>query len=506
MTAAPAVKPIAKVLVANRGEIAVRVIRACHEMGIPAAVVHTDVDRHSRAVRLADEAYSIGGPEAKSSYLVKEKIIAAAKACGADAIHPGYGFLSENAAFAQAVIDAGLIWIGPNPRAIDAMGDKINSRRRMIEAGVPVIPGVERASFDEASLRAAALEIGLPVMLKATAGGGGKGIRLVTEEAELWPAYQRVTSEAGKAFGNATVYLEKAVEGPHHIEFQVFGDKHGQVIHLYERECSIQRRHQKVVEETPSPFLTPEVRAQMAKAAVAAAKAIDYDNAGTIEFLVDKQRKFYFLEMNTRLQVEHPITEMTLGVDLVKEQIRVAQGERLSWKQDDLVPRGHAIEVRICAEDPDNGYLPDVGVISAVSVPAGPGIRVDSAIFRGLEVSVYYDPMLAKLIASGTTRDEAIARLRQALGELKIAGVKTNVPLLGAIVRDADFRAGVYDTKFLEGWQRPPMREDLLQAALVMAALAKHTAGGAARAATLATAPAESQWKSYGRRRGVRRT
>ena len=494
-----------KVLVANRGEIAVRVIRACHEMGIAAVAVHSTVDRTSRAVRLADEAVDIGGPESKTSYLDGGKIVAAAKKCGADAIHPGYGFLSENAGFARLVRDAGLVWVGPNPDAIDAMGDKINARRRMIAAGVPVAPGIDQENFDESSLVAAARKIGFPVMLKASGGGGGKGIRMIKDEAELWPAYQRVVSEAGKAFGSGRVYVEKFVEGPHHIEFQVFGDKHGQVVHLFERECSVQRRHQKVVEETPSPFLTEKVREEMAKAAVAAAKAIGYDNAGTVEFLVDKHRNFYFLEMNTRLQVEHPITELTLGVDLVREQLRVAAGERLSFRQEALAPRGHAVEVRICAEDPDNNYLPDVGRIHAVSVPGGPGIRVDSAIYRGLEVSVYYDSMLAKLIAFGATRDDALARMRQALSEFKISGIKTNISLLSGIMRNDAFRRGEYDTRFLEVWERPAARVDALDAAIVAAALTKHMKAGNGKALVAGTAALASGWKIDARRRGVKR-
>ena len=495
-----------KVLIANRGEIALRIVRGCHALGIPAAMVYSTADRRSRAVRLADDAVEIGPPEARASYLSIDKILDAAAKVGADAIHPGYGFLAENAEFARRAKDAGITFIGPHADAIDAMGDKINARRRMQAAGVPVIPGVESESFDRASLERAAAEIGYPVMLKASAGGGGKGIRVVRDKSELWPAYERSVGEATKAFGNGTVYVEKFLEGPHHIEFQIFGDRHGNAVHLFERECSIQRRHQKVVEETPSPFVTDELRAAMAKAAVAAAKAIDYDNAGTIEFLVDRHRDFYFLETNTRLQVEHPITEEILGVDLVKEQLRVAAGEPLSWKQEDLVPRGHAIEVRICAEDPDNNYLPSTGTIEALTQPAGAGVRIDSALDVGLEVSLHYDPMLAKLITWGQDRHEAAARMKQALSEMKIAGVRTNIPLLGAVVREERFLDGKYDTSYLDDFERPPMRPEHLEAALIGAALQRHLRGEASRRRVESTSAASmSGWKTDARLRGVHR-
>ncbi|MCB9832314.1 MAG: acetyl-CoA carboxylase biotin carboxylase subunit [Planctomycetes bacterium] len=494
-----------KVLIANRGEIAVRVIRACRALGMKAVMVYSTADRLSRAVLMADEAYCIGEPEARKSYLDGDKILAVAKACGAGAIHPGYGFLSENAAFARKVEEAGIAFVGPNATAIDAMGDKINSRHAMMKAKVPVIPGIERPSFTKEELAAAAKEIGYPVMLKATAGGGGKGIRIVHQEKDLWSAYERSVGESEKAFGNGTVFVEKAVEGPHHIEFQIFGDKHGNAVHLFERECSVQRRHQKVVEESPSPFMTPELREKMGVAAVKAAQAIGYDNAGTVEFLVDKHRNFYFLEVNTRLQVEHPITELVVGVDLVVEQLRVAAGAKLSFTQEELKQTGHAIELRICAEDPDNNYLPDIGRIESVILPDGPGVRLDSALAAGTEVTLHYDPMLAKLIAWGHDRSEAIGRLKQALTEFKISGLKTNIPFLGDILRDSRFIEGVYDTSFLEGFEKPPLRQDVLEAAIVAAVLFRHVEGGAGMKLVSSGGKGLDPWKSYGRVRGARR-
>jgi acetyl-CoA carboxylase, biotin carboxylase subunit len=499
-------RKLERVLVANRGEIAIRIIRGCHALGIPTSIIHSTADRDTMAVRLADEAWCVGPPEARESYLNIERILEVATLAGCDAIHPGYGFLAENADFARRVIAQGLVWVGPHPDAIEGMGDKINARRTMIEAGVPVVPGIESDSFTEASLAAAARDIGYPVMLKATAGGGGKGIRIVESEAGLWDAYARSVSEAEKSFGDGTVYMEKAVLGPHHIEFQVFGDKHGNYVHLYDRECSVQRRHQKVVEEAPSPFVTPELRADMAAASVEAARAIGYDNAGTVECLVDRDRNFYFLEMNTRLQVEHPVTEEILGVDLVAEQLRVAAGHPLSFRQEDLVPRGHAIEVRVCAEDPSKNFMPALGRIKALTVPSGPGVRVDSALFPGLEVTLHYDSMLAKLIVWGKDRDMALARLRQALGEFKIAGLETNLPFLGGIVRDPRFVAGDYDTSFLDDHEAPEISAERLQAAMIAAVLHKHTRHESARRALTATqGQGLDPWKSYARNRGVRR-
>jgi acetyl-CoA carboxylase biotin carboxylase subunit len=463
------------------------------------------VDRTERFVLLATEAVCIGEPEVSASYLNQSKIISVAKATGADAIHPGYGFLAENAIFARAVNEAGLRFIGPAPDCIEAMGDKVNARAAMIEAGVPVIPGVERDNFDEASLREAAASIGFPVMLKASAGGGGKGIRIVEDANDLWRSYERVVSESEKSFGDGRVFLERALIAPHHVEVQILGDHHGNVVHLLERECSIQRRHQKVVEETPSPFLTPKLRAEMTESAVVAARALGYTNAGTVEFLVDAEKNFYFLEVNTRLQVEHPVTEEILGIDIVELQLRVAAGEPLPFTQGDLVPRGHSIEVRICAEDADNGFMPAVGRIVALTLPSGPGVRIDSGLYRGQEITLHYDPMLGKLIVWGENRDVAIGRLKQALAEFKIAGVKTNISLLGDIVRDQRFQDGVYDTSFLSSFAKPPLREDQLKAALIGAALAKHTGGSRGQRRDQDNA-AQDPWKMSGRMRGVQRS
>ncbi len=497
--------PIKKVLIANRGEVAVRIVRACRSMGIETVAVYSHADRTERFVLLASQAVCLGAPEARVSYLNQEKIIEAARQTGADAIHPGYGFLAENASFARAVKAADLVFIGPDASCIEAMGDKVNARAAMIEAGVPVIPGVERDLFDEVSLREAADTIGYPVMLKASAGGGGKGIRIVEEPDELWPAYERVVSESEKSSGDGRVFLERALIGPHHVEVQILADHHGNVVHLLERECSIQRRHQKVIEESPSPFLTRELRARMVESAVVAARALGYTNAGTVEFLVDDQREFYFLEVNTRLQVEHPVTEEILGVDVVELQLRVAAGEPLPFSQDQVQARGHSIEARICAEDADSGFMPAVGRIVALTLPSGPGVRIDSGLHRGQEITLHYDPMLGKLVVWGETRTAAIGRLKQALAEFKIAGIKTNIALLGDIVRDERFQSGIYDTSFLDSLVKVPLREAQLTAALIGAALAKHA--GASRLQRSAEGEStQDAWKMAGRRRGMERS
>jgi acetyl-CoA carboxylase biotin carboxylase subunit len=438
-----------KILIANRGEIALRVIRACTELGIESVAIYSEADRHALHVREAGEAYCVGPPAASQSYLDGDKIIEVARACGAQAIHPGYGFLSENAGFSAAVEAAQLTFIGPTAAQIRAMGDKVAARALMKRSGVPITPGTEAAVEDVATLKSAAAAIGYPVMIKAAGGGGGKGIRIVPSEADLLMAFERARSEAASSFKNAAVYLEKYLEHPHHIEFQVLGDGHGRVIHLGERECSIQRRHQKVIEECPSPFMTPDLRRAMGEAAVRAAAAIKYRNAGTIEFLVDGSRRFYFLEMNTRLQVEHAITEEVTGIDLVRVQILIAAGHA------DALPaevsfRGHAIEARICAEDPERQFAPVTGRVTNLDLPGGRGVRVDGSLFEGMEVSVYYDPMLAKLIVRGADRAEAIARLRRALLELRITGVHTNTSFLLGICETADFARGIYDTGFIE--------------------------------------------------------
>ena len=430
---------IQKVLIANRGEIAVRVMRSCREMGIRTVAVFSEADRAARHVLYADEACFIGPAASRESYLNIDKIIEAAKRHGADAIHPGYGFLSENSEFARRCKQEGIIFIGPDPETMDAMGDKISARKHMIAAGVPVVPGTEKPLQNVEEAKKICNEIGYPVMLKASMGGGGKGMRLIHNEDEVEEAYNTARSESMSSFGDDTVYLEKFVEEPHHIEFQILGDNYGNAIHLFERECSIQRRNQKVVEETPSPFVTPELREKMGKAAVAAAKAVNYKGAGTIEFLVDKNRNFYFLEMNTRLQVEHPITEEVVGVDLVKEQLRIANNEPLHLKQEELKQRGHAIECRICAEDTDNNFMPSPGIIKQLMEPNGIGVRIDSYVYESYEIPIYYDPMIGKLIVWATTRQFAIERMRRVLYEYKITGLKTNISYLRHIMNVPDF-------------------------------------------------------------------
>ncbi len=443
-------KMIKKILIANRGEIAVRVARSCREMDIPSVAVYSDSDRRAMHVRYADEAYHIGPSPSSESYLNGDKIIETALKCGANAIHPGYGFLSENAEFAQKCMAAGLIFIGPDPHAITTMGDKISARQTMIAAGVPVVPGTQQKVADADAVRTIVSEIGLPIIIKASAGGGGKGMRLVRKESDLISALKMAQSEALASFGNDTVYIEKYVEHPHHIEFQILADKFGNTVHLFERECSIQRRHQKMIEETPSPFITPELRKQMGEAAVKAAKAVNYYGAGTIEFLVDANRNFYFLEMNTRLQVEHPITERVTGIDLVKEQIRIASNQPLSFKQDDVFQHGHAIECRVSAEDPFNGFMPSPGLIRHISEPNGQGIRTDSYVYEGYEIPMHYDPMITKLISWGRNRNEAIDRMKRALYEYKVTGVKTSIRFLKRIMDSTEFRNGNYNTHFID--------------------------------------------------------
>ncbi|MEW6747275.1 MAG: acetyl-CoA carboxylase biotin carboxylase subunit [Planctomycetota bacterium] len=439
-----------KILVANRGEIALRVIRACRELAIESVAVYSDADRTALHVRAASEAHRIGPPPATESYLNGQAIIEVALRSGAEAIHPGYGFLSENAAFAQAVEDAGLCFIGPRADQIRKMGDKVEARRLMKAAGVPVVPGTEEVIEDPEVLGRTARALGLPVMIKAAGGGGGKGIRIVHSEAELHSAFERARSEALSSFKNASVYLEKYLEQPRHIEFQVLADNHGQTIHLGERECSIQRRHQKILEESPSPVMTPELRRRMGEAAVAAAQAVGYRNAGTIEFLVDQDSNFYFLEMNTRLQVEHPVTETVTGIDLVREQIAIAGGAPLGLDQEQVALRGHSIEARIYAEDPSHDFAPSIGRIRSLDLPGGSRVRLDSAMYRGMEVSLHYDPMLAKLIIRGNDRDESLRRLHRALTEFKVTGVQTNIPYLLAVCATEAFRAGRYHTGYLE--------------------------------------------------------
>jgi acetyl-CoA carboxylase, biotin carboxylase subunit len=503
-----------KILIANRGEIAVRVLRACHEMGIAAVVVYSDVDRAALHVRKADEAYPIGPAAAAQSYLNIDKILDVAVRSGANAIHPGYGFLSENAKFAQACADAGVKFIGPTAAAMDAMGSKTRARQAMEKAGVPFVPGTSRGveSFEEAAQVAG--RIGYPVMLKAAAGGGGKGMRLVHAPADLKSSLDAARSEAERSFGDSEVYIEKAIVNPRHIEMQVFADEHGNTVYLGERECSLQRRHQKVLEEAPSPIVDPDMRRRMGEVAVRVAQAASYTNAGTVEFLADAQKNFYFLEMNTRLQVEHPVTELITGLDLVHLQIRVANGEKLPFRQEDVQLRGHAIECRVYAEDPDNNYFPSPGRITLLQEPDGAGIRRDSGIYEGWVVPIDYDPLLAKLIGYGTDRDQAVARLTRALGEYFVGGIKTNLSLFRRILRDPDFRAAKLDTGFLDRMLKrtedEPVDARASEVAVVSAGLFAalgssdtFTGNGAAGTGSNKGEQAKSNWKSTSRSEGL---
>ncbi|MGA2629349.1 MAG: acetyl-CoA carboxylase biotin carboxylase subunit [Terriglobia bacterium] len=439
-----------KVLIANRGEIAVRVMRACREMGIRTVAVYSEVDRKSLHVRFADEAYPIGPAPSTESYLRIDRILDAAVRSGAEAIHPGYGFLAENPAFARACHEAAIVFIGPPVAAMELMGFKTASRQALIKAGLPVVPGTDRnlESFEE--VRRIAGEMGFPVMLKASAGGGGKGLRLVPSAAELESAYRTARSEALNAFNDASVYLEKYLERPRHVEIQILGDQHGNLIYLGERECSLQRRHQKVMEECPSPIMDESLRRRMGETAVRIGRLAGYWNAGTVEFLVDEKRHFYFLEMNTRLQVEHPITEMVLGIDLVKAQLRVAAGEPLPWQQEDVQMRGAAIECRIYAEDPANNFFPCPGRIRHLQSPRGPGVRSDSGVYEGWTIPIEYDPLLAKLVVWASDRPEAIARLRRALDEYEVFGIETTIPFFRRVLEHPDFVAGRIDTGFID--------------------------------------------------------
>jgi acetyl-CoA carboxylase biotin carboxylase subunit len=504
-----------KILIANRGEIAVRVIRACHEMGIAAVAVYSEVDRAALHVRKADEAYPIGAAAAAESYLNIQKILDAASKSGADAIHPGYGFLSENARFAQACADAGIKFIGPAPAAMEAMGSKTRARQAMERAGVPCVPGTSRGLESIKELAQVAERIGYPVMLKAAAGGGGKGMRLVQAPDQLKSSLEAARSEAERSFGDSEVYIEKAIINPRHIEMQVLADEHGSTVYLGERECSLQRRHQKVLEEAPSPIVDAEMRSSMGEVAVRVAQAAGYTNAGTVEFLVDQEKNFYFLEMNTRLQVEHPVTELITGLDLVHLQIRIAGGEKLPFQQSDVYIRGHAIECRIYAEDPDNHYFPSPGRISMLLLPAGPSIRHDSGMYEGWNVPMDYDPLLAKLIGYGTDRDQAIARLTRALDEYFVGGIKTNLSLFRRIVRDPEFRAAKLDTGFLDrmlqrkkDWQSDPQAADVAAIAAGMFAVLGSAAGTSERTAVdgsgSGNSKSVSKWRNSGRSEAMR--
>jgi acetyl-CoA carboxylase, biotin carboxylase subunit len=440
---------VQKVLVANRGEIAVRVVRACRELGLSSVAVYSTADEHALHVRRADEAVCVGPPHARESYLNVEAILAAARKTGADAVHPGYGFLAENASFAAACRDEGLVWVGPSPEAIEAMGDKARARQLANRAGAPTIPGSDGTVSPEEAQEVAG-RIGYPVLIKAAAGGGGRGIRAARDEAELAGLVAQAAAEAEAAFGDASLYLEKLLVDARHVEVQVLGDAHGNLIHLFERECSLQRRRQKLLEESPSPALDPETRAAMTDAALRIARAASYENAGTIEFLLDGDGAFYFIEMNTRIQVEHPVTELVTGVDLVKEQLRVAAGEPLSVAQHEVELDGAAIEVRINAEDPERSFMPSPGEITALALPGGPGVRVDTAAFAGYHVPPFYDSLVAKLICWGRDREEAIARTRRALEEFVVEGIRTTIPFHLELLADPSVLAGEYHVEFLE--------------------------------------------------------
>ncbi len=446
---------IKKILIANRGEIAVRIIRAAKEMGITAVAIFSEADKNALHVKMADEAYLIGKSPASESYLLGDKIIELAKRINADAIHPGYGFLSENANFIRKCEENGINFIGPSSDSVLKMGEKTAARSLMKSHNVPIVPGTISPISDNDELKKVASEIGYPIMLKAAAGGGGKGMRRIDEESKLIENFERAKSEAIKSFGNGAVYIEKFIENPKHIEVQIIADKHGNYRHVFERECSVQRRHQKVVEESPSPSVPQEIRTKITQAAIDAAKACGYYNAGTIEFLMDKDKNFYFLEMNTRLQVEHPVTEMISGIDLVKEQIRIAEGEKISFKQEDIAIHGSAIECRIYAEDVSNNYAPSTGKIELHRLPGGPGIRIDSGIETNSEVSVYYDPMLSKVISWGINRKEAISRMLNLLSEYKIIGVKTNIDLFKWILTHPKFLDSSFDINFLDNYLNP---------------------------------------------------
>jgi len=495
-----------KILVANRGEIAVRIIRACRELGISTVAVFSQADRAALHVRLADEAYEIGPAPAAESYLRIEKILDVARKSGAQAIHPGYGFLSENAAFAAACAQAGIKFIGPTGAAMEKMGSKTRARQAMQSAGIPFVPGSTRGLTREEAVRVAA-EVGYPIMLKAAAGGGGKGMRLVRDARELASSYDAASSEALRAFGNGEVYLERLIERPRHIEIQVLADEHGHCVHLGERECSLQRRHQKVVEEAPSAIVDSDLRRRLGETAVRVAQAAGYTNAGTIEFLVDAQRDFYFLEMNTRLQVEHPVTELVTGFDLVQLQIHIAAGGELPFSQQDIQLRGHAIECRIYAEDPENNFFPSPGSITRLLAPSGPGIREDTGVYQGWNVPLEYDPLLSKLVAWAPTRELAIARLQRALDEYFIGGIRSNIALFRRILADAGFRRADFDTGYLDRMlaaaeSSTPDAESSLVAALAAAVFAANGSNGAARS-PMVPVP-DSGWKKIAREESLR--
>jgi acetyl-CoA carboxylase biotin carboxylase subunit len=495
-----------KILVANRGEIAVRVLRACREMDIQSVTVYSEADRNALHVRYADEVYCVGPAPATESYLRIDKIIDVARKSGAEAIHPGYGFLAENTEFARACEDNGIVFIGPNSKAVELLGDKIASKKTMSKAGIPVIPGSEGATKSEEDARHVAEAIGFPVLIKAAGGGGGKGMRVVSDMESLGPAMKQAIGEARSAFGNPTIFIEKFLESPRHIEFQILADNHGNVIHLFERECSVQRRHQKLIEESPSAVMTDELRTKMGDAAVKAVKVSKYNNAGTVEFMVDKDRNFYFLEMNTRLQVEHPVTELITGVDIVKEQFKIASGEKLSFKQEDITMMGSAIECRISAEDPENGFAPSTGRITELIEPGGIGVRIDSGIYEGFQVPIYYDPLVAKLLVWAPTRQEAIVRMKRALSEYMVRGIKTSIPFHVLVMEHSRFVEGEYDTTFIDKvLKKIEYKKRNYDIAAISSVLARMLKSGRARVSEVHSKRKENPWKMAGRQSMMRR-
>jgi len=501
-------KQIKKILIANRGEIAVRVMRACRDLDITSVAVFSEADKSAYHVRLADEAYCIGPPPSNESYLVQDRIIEAAKKCGADAIHPGYGFLAENAGFAARCASEGIIFIGPRAETISLLGDKLQARAAALQAGLPVVPGTEFDADDIDQALSRADGIGYPVLIKAAAGGGGKGMRVVEQPDQFAESLKRASSEALSAFGDGRVFIEKFLARPRHIEMQILCDTHGNAIHLGERECSIQRRHQKVIEESPSPMMTPELRERMGTAAVDIAKRTGYVGAGTVEFMVHGKDEFYFLEVNTRLQVEHPVTELVTGLDLVKEQIAIAEGRPLAHSQEDITLTGHAIECRICAEDPDQNFMPSTGTLKNYRIPAGPGVRVDSGVVIFSEVPIYYDPLVAKMIVWGADRDEAISRTRRALEEYRVSGVHTTIGFCRTLMDNQKFIEGDLSTKFLEeeypDSRYTPLDDSLRENAALVAALHRFFNERKISLAGNGGSREESGWKTHYRRSGLR--
>jgi len=490
-----------KILVANRGEIALRIMRSAREMGINTVAVFSAADREALHVRYADEAVFIGPAPANQSYLVGEKIIEACLLTGADAVHPGYGFLSENAAFAQMVKHAGLILIGPTPESMAIMGNKLSAKAAALKYDIPMVPGTEEAINDIEEAKKRAEEIGFPILIKAAAGGGGKGMRIVESIAVFEEQMQLAVSEAESAFGDGAVFIERYVTSPRHIEIQVLGDIHGNIVHLFERECSIQRRHQKVIEEAPSSVLTPEIRDRMGKCAVDVARSVNYTGAGTVEFIMDENLDFFFLEMNTRLQVEHPVTELITGLDLVKEQIRIARGEALAYSQGDLKISGHAIELRVYAEDPQQNFLPDIGTLKTYRIPKGNGVRVDDGFEEGMEIPVYYDPMIAKLITYGANRGEAISRMLRAIAEYDITGIQTTLDFGKFVLSHEAFTSGNFDTNFVNRYFNPEYQEEVSEDEALIAALAAVMQSKKNKRATVAVASAQVQDNWYRNRK-----